>query len=89
VEIAVLLKDGANMAQNFTNPQTIFCVVKLTIYGSGTSAHYCTQSDVNEKKRKQQTKSVDSDVFNDVPKTLNSVGDLLLTNSLTVTHDTF
>jgi len=30
------------------------------------------------------TQSVDSDVLNDVPETLYSVSDLLLTNSLTV-----
>jgi len=30
LEIAVLLKDGAILAQNFTNPQTILCVVIIT-----------------------------------------------------------
>jgi len=41
--------------------------------------------DWNETK-KQQTKSINSDVFNDVPQTLNGVVYLLLTNSLTITE---
>jgi len=32
--------------------------------------------------KKKQTQSIDSDVFNDVPQTLNGIADLLLTNSL-------
>ena len=32
--------------------------------------------------QKKQTQSIDSDVFNDVPQTLNGIADLLLTNSL-------